>query len=102
MNIFELTESQQAQIAEKYYYKHKENHCGHLSHLASSALEHAEKVANWACKGHCGSFGVEGCTEPDFLYLNAGDTYSNTVLAVYNGYDYEFKDGCWGDLVEGC
>jgi hypothetical protein len=66
----------------------------HISHAVVKALEKAEaylrsKDENW-------TFGVESTSEPDIIYLNAGDTYAETLL-FHNG---TFKIGCWGDIVE--
>jgi len=74
---------------------------GHASHLAAEALSHAEKVANFFEKGWAGFHGVEGSVEPDFLYLNTGNTYDPTVVATPGPWgDYRFTVASWGDLVE--
>ena len=99
MKSIELTTEQLAEIAGRYYERNKANHYGHKSHLAADALEHAQMIADKAGKGFAGYHGVEGCR--GMLYLNAGDTYTPTVLAIpglLGG--YSFAVGDWGTYVE--
>ena len=55
-----------------------------------------------AIDGILGTAGVEHVPaghnqkSPAFLYCNAGDPYTTTVLKVRG----QFRVGCWGDLVE--
>lgn len=71
----------------------------HRSFAVRDALLVAEAAAG---ARELGTFGVEyiqagqGERSPAIDYLNAGDTYSDTVL-YYNG---RFQVGCWGDIVE--
>lgn len=66
----------------------------------SFAVRDAMLVAESQCE--TGTFGVEHIERghnqrsPAIDYLNAGDTYSMTLLYV-NG---RFRVGCWGDIVE--
>ena len=67
----------------------------------SFAIRDAMLLAEAACPD-LGTFGVEYIPEghnmrsPAIEYLNAGDTYTDTLLYV-NG---RFRVGCWGDIVE--
>ena len=54
-----------------------------------------------------GNFGVEyipagrNSKSPAIYYSNSGDTYRTTVLLVSDGWlTYNFRVGCWGDIVE--
>jgi hypothetical protein len=40
----------------------------------------------------------EDFRQPDFLYINTGDTYSATIVYAYK--QGTFRVTCWGDLVE--
>ena len=48
----------------------------HSSHLISEILEEADS------KFVLESYGVEGMIAPDLMYLNAGDTYTQTLLCL--------------------
>jgi len=94
-----LTPTILAELAQRYYDRHESSHYGHNSRLASEALQYASKAARRELGGaHPGYHGVEGSVEPDLLYLNAGDTYTETVIATGNNWGrYVFSAGCWGD-----
>ena len=96
-----LTTEQIATVARRYYMRHVDNSFGHASHLVVDALKHAEKVANRVAGGSAGFHGVEGFVDPDLLYLNTGDTYALTVIAIPGPWDdYRFICASWGDIVE--
>lgn len=68
------------------------------SHNASDALLAAEKHFNLP------THGVEGWavnTRRGVSYLNTGDSYGTTILALCNQNQVRFVVGSWADLVEG-
>jgi len=93
-----LTLKQIMRLARRYYLRECAHTYGHRPHLAAEALRYAEKCARRFSDHNF--HGVEGSTQPDMLYLNAGDTYAETVLAVAGPWgDYRFRVGSWGDVV---
>jgi len=93
-----LTPEHLAEIACRYYRRmYGESSC---SSRASLALHYADRCAR-RVNGGLEYHGVEGSTDPDFLYLNAGDTYALTVVAERGPWgDYKFSATTWGDIME--
>ena len=81
---------------EQYKRKRQSESC-HPSHTAADVMQDAEKrfpdLGTFGVEGWCDDYGRDG-----WQYLNAGDTYSLTVL--FCSESERFSVGCWGDIVE--
>lgn len=78
----------------------KRRDSGHPSHVASAILEEAESkfdLKTCGTEGFCDEVGDKGVT-----YLNTGDSYGQTLLAITSRYSCTFKIGCWADYADIC
>lgn len=70
----------------------------HPSHLASEILGEAETkyfLGTSGVEGFCDEVGASGLS-----YLNAGDTYAQTIICRTTRNSARFSVGDWGSIVE--
>ena len=82
--------------AHQYSQRRADRFGEHPSHLASEILTEAESrydLDTFGVEGFCSDCGRCGCS-----YLNAGDTYDETIL--FFSETERFRLGCWGDYPE--
>lgn len=81
-------------------YSKRRDTASHASHLASAILEEVESrfdLKTYGVEGFCDEVGDKGVT-----YLNTGDSYGQTLLAITSRYSCTFKIGCWADYADIC
>lgn len=97
MTITDIQLKSALKTARAYYERERDDYHHHHSFLAVEAMEHA------AQKHDVEHYGVEGwaiTTQRGVSYLNMGDTYALTLVAITDRWSCKFMVTSWGDLIE--